>query len=218
MLGAQCYDEIYSTGKFANFNTIGMYILGIDEAGRGALAGPVVVGVVAIPKGFSPKSAALPPLRDSKKLSARQRNIWFNYIKTHPDIFYASARVYQVSIDKNNIATSANVAASRALNSILGHHVFTVNSILLDGSLYLDSPAHSALHARTIVRGDQKFICIKLASIVAKVTRDGYMVRLHKKYPVYEFGRHKGYGTEIHRNMIQEYGPSDPHRLTYLKN
>lgn len=195
-----------------------MYVLGIDEAGRGALAGPVVVGVVAIPRGFSPKSAALPPLRDSKKLSARQRNIWFDYIKMHPDLFYASARVYQASIDKNNIAKSANVAASRALDRILGRHVFTANSILLDGSLYLDSSGHKALHARTIIRGDQKFICIKLASIVAKVVRDGYMVRLHEKYPAYEFARHKGYGTELHRNMIQEYGPSDSHRLTYLKN
>jgi len=195
-----------------------MYVIGVDEAGRGALAGPVVVGVVAIPKGFSPSKATLPPLRDSKKLSAHQRNIWFDYIKTHPDIFYTSASVYQASIDKKNIAKSANVAASRALDRILGRHVFTANSILLDGSLYLDSPRHNALHARTIIRGDQKFICIKLASIVAKVTRDGYMIRLHKKYPVYEFGRHKGYGTEIHRNMIQKHGPSDSHRLTYLKN
>jgi len=77
---------------------------------------------------------------------------------------------------------------------------------------------HQNLPTRTIIRGDEKFVAIKLASIVAKVTRDSYMVRLHNRYPEYEFPRHKGYGTSLHRDMIVKYGPSDAHRLTYLKN
>jgi len=236
--GAHVYDNIYSL-PLINVNKRGMHIvgideagrgaskrraspslhvIGIDEAGRGALAGPVVVGVVAITKGYSINSSRLPRLRDSKKLTATQRLAWFDYIKTNPNIFYTSARQYQRAIDKNNITKSANIAASNALNRILERYPVSTTSILLDGSLYLYNKEHQSLPTRTIIRGDEKFVAIKLASIVAKVTRDSYMVRLHNRYPEYEFPRHKGYGTSLHRNMIVKYGPSDAHRLTYLKN
>ena len=194
-----------------------MYTVGIDEAGRGALAGPVVVGAVALPKGISLKSGKLPPLRDSKKLSHRQRMIWFEYIRNHPEIFSTSARVYQGPIDKRNIVKSANLAASRALDRLLEQNPISTYSILLDGSLYLLYRRHKSMPARTIIRGDERFVSIKLASIVAKVVRDSYMINLHKRYPDYAFYRHKGYGTELHRNMIEEYGASDVHRLTYIK-
>jgi len=195
-----------------------MHTVGIDEAGRGALAGPVVVAVVAVPIGFSSRVSNLPRLRDSKKLSPAQRNVWFDYIKNTPGIFYTSARVYPRPIDRKNIAVSANIAASRALDRMLERSKIRPRSIMLDGSLYLHSTHHRDLHAKTIIRGDERFISIKFASIVAKVTRDAYMTRLHKKFPAYEFPRHKGYGTELHRTLIMTHGPSNAHRLTYLKN
>lgn len=195
-----------------------MNVIGIDEAGRGSLAGPVVVAAVVIPKGFYPRSSHLPKLRDSKKLSARQRELWFEYIKTHPNIFYASARVYPRGIEKKNISNSANLAASRSLEMLYRNAYARPyrDTISIDGSLYLDMNRHSDLNAKTIIRGDEKIVAIKLASIVAKVTRDAYMIRLHKRYPLYQFDLHKGYGTELHRKMIKKYGPSDAHRLTYI--
>jgi len=195
-----------------------MYTVGIDEAGRGALAGPVVVAVVAIPSSFTSRVRTLPRLRDSKKLSPIQRNVWFDYIKNTHDIFYTSARVYPGPIDRKNISVSANIAASRALDRMFERFGIHPRLIMLDGSLYLHSTSHSDLNAKTIIRGDEKFVSIKLASIVAKVTRDTYMIRLNKKFPAYEFPRHKGYGTELHRSLINTHGPSSAHRLTYLKN
>jgi len=183
-----------------------MYTIGIDEVGRGALAGPVVVAAVALPKGFYPRQVGLPPLRDSKRLSHRQRVIWFDYLKAQPEVFYASARVYQSQIDRKNIARAANIAASRALDRMLEYFPIDEFSIFLDGSLYLGSTRHKDLRARTVIRGDEKFISIRLASIVAKVTRDAYMTRLNERYPAYEFPQHKGYGTELHRAMIRKHG------------
>ena len=194
------------------------YIIGIDEVGRGALAGPVVVAAVALPKGFSPRRNNMPPLKDSKQLSHSQRTKWLNYVKSDPHVFYASARVYQGKIDKKNISRAANIAASKALQRLLDQSPVKKFSVILDGSLYLYDANHKKLSSRTIIRGDERFISIKLASIVAKITRDEYMTRLHKKYPEYEFGRHKGYGTKLHKSMIKKYGVRDTHRLTFIKN
>ncbi len=193
-----------------------MYTIGIDEAGRGALAGPIVVAAILIPKNFYPRSSTLPKLRDSKKLNPLQRKVWFDYIKSHPKISYSTARVYARKIDKINIANCANLAAYRAFQrlSLLPKSA----AVLLDGSLYLGNPATQPLFARTITRGDEKFISIKLASIVAKVTRDNYMIGLHKRYPRYKLHIHKGYGTVLHRARILRYGPAEAHRLTYLRN
>ena len=195
-----------------------MYTIGIDEAGRGALAGPVVVSVVALPKNLKLPRGGMPPLRDSKRLSRNYRKEWLNYIKSNPDIFYASARVYQGPIDRKNIAKAANIAASRALDRLLEELPRKNYSVLLDGSLFLASRNHRDIGARTIIRGDEKYASIKLASIVAKVTRDEYMIRLHKKYPDYEFPRHKGYGTKLHKLRIKKHGICDAHRLTFIKN
>ena len=194
------------------------HIIGIDEVGRGALAGPVVVAAVALPKGFSPRRNNMPPLKDSKQLSHSQRTKWLNYVKSDPHVFYASARVYQGKIDKKNISRAANIAASKALQRLLDQSPVKKFSVILDGSLYLYDANHKKLSSRTIIRGDERFISIKLASIVAKITRDEYMTRLHKKYPEYEFGRHKGYGTKLHKSMIKKYGVRDTHRLTFIKN
>src|SRR3989344_2823548 len=113
------------------------HIIGIDEVGRGALAGPVVVAAVALPKGFSPRRNNMPPLKDSKQLSHSQRTKWLNYVKSDPHVFYASARVYQGRIDKKNISRAANIAASKALQRLLDQSLIKKFSVILDGSLYL---------------------------------------------------------------------------------
>ncbi|MFH1694578.1 MAG: ribonuclease HII [Patescibacteria group bacterium] len=195
-----------------------MYTIGIDEAGRGALAGPVVVGAVAVPYGFNLRIKHLPKLKDSKALSSRQREVWYQYIQENPLIFSTSARIYQKKIDKINITQSANIAASYAFEGLLNKLKFSkLPKILLDGSLYLGSKDHKVIPSKTIVRGDEKINSIKLASIVAKVTRDRYLEKLDRRYPEYRFGSHKGYGTKAHFLAIKKYGVLDVHRLTYLK-
>ena len=193
-----------------------MHTIGIDEVGRGALAGPIVVAAVSIPKGFYPRRTTLPKLRDSKKLNSTQRFLWFQYIKDHPKIAYSTARIYPRKIEKINIANCANLAAYRTFQKL--NSAPRGVSVLLDGSLYLGSKFDQPAFAKTITRGDEKFVVIKLASIVAKVTRDRYMIKLSQRYPQYYFHLHKGYGTLAHRKMLRRFGPADTHRLTYLRN
>ena len=195
-----------------------MHTIGIDEAGRGALAGPVVVAAVAIPKGFKYQSRRLPKLRDSKKLSPAQRELWYQYLLEAKQVFFCGSRVYQSQIDKNNITKCANLVASRVAEKLSKNMGKSIKSfkILLDGGLYLGSTKHSGIRTTTLIRGDERIIAIKLASIVAKVTRDRYMRKLHLRYPQYNFQKHKGYGTKEHFRALKKSGISEVHRLTYL--
>jgi len=188
------------------------YVIGIDEVGRGPLAGPVTIAAAAMPGGLRVPGK----LKDSKQLPHKQRESWERYIKNHSKIIYATASVYPKTIDRINIAKAANLAATRALKRLLSRHKIVMNkvNILLDGGLYLNIEAP----ARTIVRGDQKYSCIKLASIIAKVKRDRIMRRRHDDYPKYGFHEHKGYGTKIHTKALKRYGPCPIHRLTFIKN
>ena len=170
------------------------YIIGIDEVGRGPLAGPVVVAALAVPTKLRIKNAELrknfksAKLRDSKKLSLKQREIWFEYVKKHPKIFYAIASVSPKVIDKINISNAANLAVTRAFQKLVNTYaiasVLTKNNnvnvkIFLDGGLYLNKK-YPRLSASTIIKGDEKIPVISFASIVAKVTRDRMMRKLHK--------------------------------------
>ncbi|NCO15172.1 ribonuclease HII [Candidatus Wolfebacteria bacterium CG18_big_fil_WC_8_21_14_2_50_39_7] len=209
------------------------YIIGIDEVGRGALAGPVTVAAVAITVNPKPKIRNPKPrlkLRDSKKLTPRQRETWFGYIKTHPGIFYTTAGVSPKIIDKINISNAANLAATRALTKLVKYLTIVKYltkskvEVFLDGGLYLNKNkirvnprSYPRLSAFTIIKGDEKIPAIMMASIVAKVTRDRIMVKLHKKYPKYAFDRHKGYGTKKHIKAIRKHGPTKVHRLAFLK-
>lgn len=194
-------------------------ILGIDEVGRGCLAGPVTVAVVALPVNLKFKN-----LRDSKQLTAAQREDWFRKIQNNPKILHARANVYPKTIDRINISQAANLAATRAVARLLGSGVKGMGyrvKIFLDGGLYLNkslNPKRYTLNPRTIVRGDEKFNCVKLASIVAKVSRDRIMRRNHKKYPEYGFADHVGYGTKKHITALRKHGPVEIHRLTFLRN
>jgi len=199
------------------------YLVGIDEVGRGPLAGPVTVAAVALPRNFKLRILNFKlPLRDSKKLTENQRELWYQYIRTHPQIKFAMASVYPKTIDKINITQAANRAATRAAQRLIEKGQIKKCKIILDGGLHVNPMKIDGrpldVGARTIIRGDEKFTPIKLASIVAKVKRDRLLARYHKKFPKYRLNEHKGYGTKIHMAAIKRYGPSILHRLTFLKN
>jgi ribonuclease HII len=194
-------------------------IIGIDEVGRGALAGPVCVAALVMPRGLYLRKKKLAKLKDSKKLSPKQREEWVEYLENHPKISYAVASVSPGVVDKRNVTKAANIAATRALAQLVtNNRQITVRArVYLDGGLYVNKkPETRNYKSRTLVRGDEKINAIKLASIVAKVKRDNYMVKLHEKHPEYAFHDHKGYGTKKHLRRIKKHGVSPVHRLTFI--
>lgn len=189
------------------------YIIGIDEAGRGPLAGPVSVGVVKIHKDFD--KAFFQSIKDSKKLTPLSREDWFRRVKEAKKEGKLDFKVSLVSpsmIDKRGISFAIRLGIKRCLQKL---NIKETDQIFLDGSLHAPK---EFLNQETIIKGDEKIPVISLASICAKVTRDRYMVRLSKKYPLYGFEIHKGYGTLSHRNTIRKYGQTIAHRTTFLKN
>ena len=202
------------------------WVIGIDEVGRGALAGPVVVAAAAIPKNFRLKKSDLVEfgeLKDSKKLSASQREKWAEYFKKHSRIRFVLARIYPRRIEVLNISGAANLAAFRAMGRLSRSIGISLKDceIYLDGGLFLKSKKDQIervdiRRAQTIIKGDEKIPAIAIASIVAKVARDRFMRRLAKKYAAYGFDVHKGYATAAHRKAIAHYGPAAVHRLTFL--
>lgn len=184
----------------------GRKIIGIDEAGRGPLAGPVVVAGVLM----SPRLAArtLVGIKDSKQLSAKQREEWFDFLTGHACIQWAVVRVSPAVIDRINIYQAAQQGARRMYCKLAPKKDCHA---LLDGSLHLPPP----ISHETIIRGDELIPIISAASIIAKVTRDRIMLLLHKKYPAYRFDLHKGYSTALHREMIAQFGQCEIHRKSF---
>ena len=176
-------------------------IAGIDEAGRGPLAGPVVAAAVIFPSKVN-----IPDLNDSKKLSANKREELFPKIQ-EISVAFGLAVVDQKVIDKINILQAARLAMKKAVEALK----ITPGLLLIDGNQKIDS----TLNQWAIVKGDSRSLSIAAASVLAKVTRDRIMDGYHKLYPQYEFNRHKGYGTRLHRNLIQEHGPCPIHRRTF---
>ncbi|MFA6354168.1 MAG: ribonuclease HII [Candidatus Paceibacterota bacterium] len=191
------------------------YIIGIDEVGRGPLAGPVFVAVACLPRDFKIRNKELGKLADSKKLSPQAREKWFEYFKNHPEIKFAVAQISPKVIDRINISHSANLAALRAFHRLASGIKCHVPDTYLDGGLYLGN-GKNRLPGKTIIKGDEKITAIKIASIIAKVKRDALMKRLAKRYPRYGLEIHKGYGTRAHFVAIKKLGPSEIHRLTFL--
>jgi ribonuclease HII len=194
------------------------YLIGVDEAGRGALAGPVCVGVVMMPEDFDWQFAfslitkrGEPRLRDSKQLSAQQRDILYEYIITHGRLRHAFALVDAKAIDEIGIVNAAHEAASVALRrlAVTPSRV----EVLLDAGLRVAE----VWSQRSIVRGDESVPVIAFASIIAKVTRDRLMEELSSRYASYHFDAHKGYGTLEHRRAISRVGLSDIHRSTFCE-
>ncbi|MDO8516074.1 MAG: ribonuclease HII [bacterium] len=208
------------------------YVVGIDEVGRGSLAGPVIVVAAMMPMNSKSliANSKLGTLKDSKGLTAKQREAWSAYFLAHPKIEYALARVYPRTIERINIANATNLAAFRATKRLIAKGIsqggskkrFAIrdsrHAIYLDGGLYLGSKKAQPKHARTIIGGDESITSIKVASIIAKVNRDRSMVKLAKKYPKYGFEIHKGYGTKRHMAAIKKYGASKVHRKTFIAN
>ena len=205
--------------RFIVYTTKVQWLIGIDEAGRGALAGPVSVGAVLYPDDFDWKEAfklvtkrGAPRLRDSKQLSPQQRDILFDYIETNPRLRHACAFVTAETIDTIGIANAAREAAAIAVSK-LDVRPGRVK-ILLDAGLSLSEEWSQ----ESFVRGDENIPAIALASIVAKVTRDRYMEELSMSYAEYGFALHKGYGTGAHIQAIKKHGAAETiHRMSFLR-
>ena len=176
-------------------------IAGVDEAGRGPLAGPVVAAAVVLPA-----DAILQGLDDSKKLSPTRREELFPKIQTQA-VVYGVAVVNPEVIDKINILQAALLAMQQAVEQLQP----VPDLLLIDGN----QKTASSIEQWAIVKGDSKSLSIAAASVLAKVTRDHIMQDYHQLYPQYEFARHKGYGTKLHRDLIAEHGPCPIHRSTF---
>jgi ribonuclease HII len=176
-------------------------IAGVDEAGRGPLAGPVVAAAVVLPG-----SAMLQGLDDSKKLSPKKREQLFPKIQAQA-VSYGVAVVNAEVIDEINILQAALLAMKQAVEQLQP----IADLLLIDGNQKIKS----SIEQWTIVQGDSKSLSIAAASVLAKVTRDRIMQDYHRLYPQYEFAQHKGYGTKLHRSLIAEHGPCPIHRRTF---
>lgn len=190
------------------------WIIGIDEAGRGPLAGPVAVGAVKIPAGFNKNF--FKGIKDSKQLSESDREEWSRlarHAKRLGEIDFAVALVSEKVIDKHGIAYAIRLGVKRCLKKLNVDPADT--QVFLDGAL---KAPEEFIHQLTIIKGDEKVPSISLASILAKVTRDRRMVSIAKKFPEYDFDIHKGYGTLVHRKAILRYGLTELHRKSFLKN
>ncbi len=179
-------------------------VCGIDEAGRGPLAGPVYAAAVILPEGL-----VIDGLDDSKKLSEKKREILFDIIKEKA-LAYSVGTASAREIDEINILQATYLAMKRAVEG-LGH---PADYALVDGNRM----PPLAIPGETGIKGDARCPSIAAASILAKVSRDRYMYELDRELPEYQFAKHKGYGTALHYEMIKKYGISDCHRLSFLKN
>ena len=177
-------------------------VCGIDEAGRGPLAGPVFAAAVILPQ-----SVVIDGLDDSKRLSEKKRDMLFEEIKARA--VYAVASASESEIDEINILNATFLAMRRAFDALPQRP----QAAFVDGNRLPKLP----VPAKAIVKGDSLSASIAAASIMAKVSRDRYMLELDKKYPEYCFAKHKGYGTKLHYEKIREYGISEVHRRTFLK-
>lgn len=196
------------------------YVVGIDEAGRGPLAGPVAVGAVKIPNPTSPRLRRasknfFKSIKDSKKLSPGDRELWFALAleaRREGVLDFAVSLVSEKMIDRKGISYAIRLGIKRSLTTL---GVPEDSQIFLDGGIKAPPKFN---HQLTVVRGDEKIPVVSLASIVAKVIRDRRMIKLSKKFPNFGFQTHKGYGTSMHRRAIQKYGPTEAHRQTFLKH
>jgi ribonuclease HII len=182
-----------------------LWIAGIDEAGRGSLAGPVAAAAVILPQ-LPDLKLTLIGVRDSKKMTSKQRQVWAKVIRSIA-VTYAVGLASSQEIDMLGILPATRLAASRAIGSL----DVCPDCLLLD---YINLPGVS-LPQVSLVKGDMRSLSIAAASVLAKTTRDAILVELDRHYPGFGFAIHKGYATEAHRKAIQSLGPSPIHRKTF---
>ena len=187
-------------GHFANGIEV---ICGVDEAGRGPLAGPVCAAAVILPRGLE-----IPGLNDSKKLTDKRRRELMPIIKEQA-LAYGIAFASHEEIDEINILQATFLAMERALEQLK----IRPELALIDGNRQKDF----GINVETVIKGDSRSANIAAASVLAKVTRDDYMEAMAAEYPGYGFEIHKGYGTKAHYEALRNLGPSPIHRMTFLK-
>ena len=180
-------------------------ICGVDEAGRGPLAGPVCAAAVILPE-----DAVIEGLNDSKKLSEKKREALYDVIKEKAIAFCVAYGTLE-EIETLNILQATFLAMNRAIDGLAVKPDFA----LIDGNRV---PKDIKIPCETVVKGDGKSMSVAAASVLAKVTRDRLMLEYDKKYPEYDFKKHKGYGTKEHTELIKKYGPCEIHRMSFLKN
>lgn len=183
-------------------------VCGCDEAGAGPLAGPVYAAAVILPRYID-----IPGLNDSKQLTEKRREVLFPMIQEKAEV-WAVAFVDAAEIDATDILSARIKAMQKAVDALEPHPDFA----LVDGNRDRGKTAIITTPHRCIVRGDSLSASVAAASILAKVSRDRFMVEMAEKYPEYRFEQHKGYGTKLHYEMLDRYGPSPIHRRTFLKS
>ena len=183
-------------------------ICGCDEAGAGPLAGPVYAAAVILPFGLT-----IPGLTDSKKLTEKKREALFPVIQEKA-VAWAVARVEAEEIDATDILSARMKAMQMAIDALNAK----VDFALIDGNRDKGKTSAITTPHMCVVKGDSLSASIAAASVLAKVSRDRWMVETAKAYPQYCFEKHKGYGTKLHYEMLREFGPSPIHRRTFLKN
>ena len=188
-------NEIYDSGV--------TLLCGVDEAGRGPLAGPVYAAAVMLPRGCE-----IPGLNDSKKLTEKRREELFDVIRGKA-LAYGIARAEVAEIEERNILGATMLAMNRAIAKLAPPPALA----LIDGN----RSAGIAVPSRCIVKGDARCADIAAASILAKVSRDRFMLEMAERYPEYGFEQHKGYGTKLHYERLRQYGPSPIHRPSFLR-
>jgi len=176
-------------------------IAGVDEAGRGPLAGPVFAAAVVFEKG-----TVIPEINDSKKLTEKKREELFDVIKEKA-LYYSIVSADEKEIDRINILN----ATYKCFNAAVSELDAMPDVVLIDGNRCGEMPTEY----ETIVKGDARSMSIAAASILAKVARDRYITELDSKYPEYNFKKHKGYGTKEHLELIAKFGPCPIHRMTF---
>ncbi len=179
--------------------------MGVDESGRGCLAGPVVAAAVSLDRPSKYFLNKFPGLKDSKKLPPSKREDIFKIACLDPRVKWSVARVSGKVIDRINIFEATKLAMKRA---VLG---LETDFILIDGIIELDLD----IPQKSVIKGDDRIFSCALASVFAKVIRDKAMVNYHKRYPCYGFNRHKGYSTWLHQDNIEQYGLCKIHRRSY---
>lgn len=180
------------------------YVCGVDEAGRGPLAGPVFAAAVILPEGL-----IIEGVNDSKKLSEKKREALFDVI-CEKALAYSVSAVDEATIDEINILQATYQAMTDAVNEL----DIKPDVVLIDGNR---TPPQLEVRSRCIVKGDALSMSIACASILAKVSRDRFMLKIAEMYPEYSFEKHKGYGTALHVEKIKEFGASPVHRKSFLK-
>jgi len=183
-------------------------VAGLDEAGRGPLAGPVSAAAVVMQKNkWKIINTKLSGVNDSKKLSAKKREELFGLITKNKNIEWGIGLVSEKVIDKINILEATKLAMKKAVSMLKSKPDF----LILDGRMNINLP----IQQKSIIKGDGKVFSCAAASILAKVSRDRVMMQYHKKFPKYGFDQHKGYGTKMHLLQLKKHGPCKIHRRSF---